>query len=76
LFEQDGAPDSIRHEERNTLKVTHTNRRLKEADKGRVSKENQALTSKYFMCTFLRVRFAKRKTQNSAICETEIAQVW
>jgi hypothetical protein len=30
----------------------------------------------FFMCRFLRVGFAQRKTQNSVICETELAQVW
>jgi hypothetical protein len=76
MFEQDCAPPSVSYEVWNTLNVPHTNRGSKEADKDRVSKEDQTSTSEFFMCRFLRVRFAQRKTQNSVTCETELVQVW
>ena len=40
------------------------------------AKKIRPSTSEFFMCRFLRVRFTQRKTQNSVICVTELAQVW
>jgi len=66
----------MKYEVWSTPNVPYTSRGSKEADKGRVRKEDQTPTSELFMTRFLRVRFAQRKTQNSVICETELAQVW
>jgi hypothetical protein len=41
-----------------------SHRGSKEADEGRVSKEDQFPTSEFFMCRFLRIRFAHRKTRH------------
>jgi hypothetical protein len=48
-FKKDDAPPRVSREVRNTLNVTYTNRGSKEADKGRVNKEDQTPSSEFFL---------------------------